>query len=81
MVWQRNYFEHVVRRGEALDPIRRYIANNPLAWPADEENPERWVLVSSDGARWPGHARRAPTLQGFGHARRAATWTAISADP
>jgi putative transposase len=29
-VWQRNYFEHVVRDAADLDRIRRYIATNPV---------------------------------------------------
>jgi putative transposase len=40
-VWQRNYFERIVRRGKDLDKIRRYIAENPQRWGQDEENPER----------------------------------------
>ena len=40
-VWQRNYFERIVRRGKDLEKIRRYIAENPQRWDRDEENPER----------------------------------------
>ena len=38
-VWQRNYYEHVVRNEEDLDTLRRYIDENPLRWTYDEENP------------------------------------------
>lgn len=39
-VWQRNYYEHVIRDGEkSLFQIRRYIQDNPLNWDSDEENP------------------------------------------
>ena len=38
-IWQRNYYEHVVRSPAEHDRIRRYIADNPRAWPDDEENP------------------------------------------
>ena len=38
-VWQRNFFEHVVRNAADLDELRRYIADNPAAWATDEENP------------------------------------------
>ena len=31
-VWQRNYYEHVVRTSEDLDQIRHYIATNPDRW-------------------------------------------------
>lgn len=31
-VWQRNYYEHIVRDDEGLDRIRRYIDGNPYRW-------------------------------------------------
>jgi putative transposase len=37
-VWQRNYFEHIVRTGKDLDEIRRYIHDNPSLWDSDPEN-------------------------------------------
>ncbi len=40
-LWQRNYFERVIRNEEELLVIRRYIENNPAAWAKDEENPDR----------------------------------------
>jgi putative transposase len=40
-VWQRNYWEHVIRNEKSLNKIREYICNNPLYWAADDENPER----------------------------------------
>jgi len=40
-VWQRNYFEHVIRDEEDLRRIREYIAHNPPSWEIDEENPGR----------------------------------------
>ncbi len=36
-VWQRSYWERVVRSGEELDQIRGYIEDNPLRWPVDPE--------------------------------------------
>ncbi len=38
-VWQRNYYEHVVRDEADLARIRQYIADNPAQWADDEENP------------------------------------------
>lgn len=35
-VWQRNYYEHIVRNDDALNAIRQYIINNPLKWRDDE---------------------------------------------
>jgi REP element-mobilizing transposase RayT len=40
-VWQRNYYEHVIRVEKELKRIREYIANNPLQWEMDRENPLR----------------------------------------
>jgi REP element-mobilizing transposase RayT len=38
-VWQRNYYEHIIRNEEALSLIRQYIENNPMQWAYDRENP------------------------------------------
>jgi REP element-mobilizing transposase RayT len=39
-LWQRNYYEHVIRTQEALERIREYIRLNPARWPHDRENPD-----------------------------------------
>lgn len=39
-VWQRNYFERVIRNERELQEVREYIVNNPLKWALDRENPE-----------------------------------------
>lgn len=38
-VWQRNYYEHIIRNDDELNRIREYIANNPAKWAEDKENP------------------------------------------
>ena len=38
-VWQRNYYEHVIRQDIDLDRVRSYIADNPRKWAEDVENP------------------------------------------
>ncbi|MEW6529384.1 MAG: transposase [Thermodesulfobacteriota bacterium] len=38
-VWQRNYFEHIIRNQRSLDAIREYISSNPNNWGKDRENP------------------------------------------
>jgi len=38
-LWQRNYYEHIIRNEESLNRIRQYNANNPLQWELDRENP------------------------------------------
>jgi len=46
IVWQRNYYEHVVRNGEEMNRIRQYITDNPLKWELDRENPKALVAES-----------------------------------
>jgi putative transposase len=38
-LWQRNYYEHVIRNEESLNQIRQYIADNPPQWEFDQDNP------------------------------------------
>ena len=38
-MWQRNFYEHVIRDETELDRIRKYIADNPANWETDSENP------------------------------------------
>ena len=38
-LWQRNYYEHIVRDDEELNAVRQYIRDNPLKWESDSENP------------------------------------------
>ena len=40
-LWQRNYYEHIIRDERDLERIRAYIANNPHQWALDGENPAR----------------------------------------
>ena len=40
-VWQRNYYERVIRDDRELNAIREYIQTNPLRWHLDKENPYR----------------------------------------
>lgn len=39
-VWQRNYYEHIIRDEPSLQRIRYYIESNPDQWAADRENPD-----------------------------------------
>ncbi len=40
-IWQRTYFERVIRDGEEFSNATRYITENPLRWQWDKENPHR----------------------------------------
>jgi len=35
-VWQRNYYEHIIRNEESYGDIATYISNNPAQWEADQ---------------------------------------------
>ncbi|MCD6336222.1 MAG: hypothetical protein J7M27_13010 [Candidatus Latescibacteria bacterium] len=38
-LWQRNYYEHIIRDESSLNRIRQYIMDNPMKWECDRENP------------------------------------------
>ena len=35
-IWQRNYYEHIIRNQSELAKIHKYIQNNPLNWQTDK---------------------------------------------
>ena len=37
-IWQRNYYEHVIRNEFDLNRIRQYIRENPMNWADDRNN-------------------------------------------
>jgi len=37
-VWQRNYYERIIRDEQDYEAIANYIYNNPLSWETDDEN-------------------------------------------
>ena len=49
-VWQRNYYEHIIRKEEPFKRTREYILTNPLRWHLDRENPYR--KGEDDFDRW-----------------------------
>jgi putative transposase len=38
LVWQRNYYDRIIRNELELDRVRQYIINNPRNWDADKNN-------------------------------------------
>ena len=40
-VWQRNYYDHIIRGADDLLRVRRYVEENPARWAEDENNPAR----------------------------------------
>ena len=55
-VWQRNFYEHVIRDGLSLQRIREYIETNQQRWGLDRENAlrqggddfDRWLTTFKD---------------------------------
>ena len=47
-LWQRNYYEHIVRDEESLNRIRQYILDNPARWAFDRENPAATAAEPED---------------------------------
>ena len=37
-IWQRNYYDHIIRNDREWNNIRWYILNNPLNWQLDRDN-------------------------------------------
>lgn len=48
-LWQRSYYDHIIRDADSLHRIRQYIVDNPARWAFDRENPEITTL-ERDGA-------------------------------
>src|SRR5262249_40534251 len=57
-LWQRGYYEHVIRNEKALNRIRDYIANNPALWAEDPDN-----LSGPDSAERGGVENRPPKIR------------------
>jgi putative transposase len=43
-IWQRNYYEHIIRDQPDYERVAAYIADNPSNWAEDEENPIHFIL-------------------------------------
>jgi len=39
-IWQRNYYEHIIRNDKSLNRIQDYIINNPAQWEDDMNHPQ-----------------------------------------
>jgi putative transposase len=40
VLWQRNYYEQIIRNESELNRVREYIADNPARWGEDIHNPD-----------------------------------------
>ena len=43
-IWQRSFYDHIIRDEESLGSIREYIINNPMKWDLDRNNPENLFM-------------------------------------
>jgi len=43
-LWQRNYYERVIRSDDELSAIREYITHNPQQWATDSDNPNNALV-------------------------------------
>ena len=54
-VWQRNYYERIVRDEDEIKRIRQYITDNPIRWALADNNPanHKWdrSAVGAHGVR------------------------------
>jgi len=46
-LWQRNYYDHIIRNEQSLRQICLYIKNNPAKWDMDEYNPKNTNIVET----------------------------------
>jgi REP element-mobilizing transposase RayT len=49
-VWQRGFWERIIRNEEELNGIREYIQNNPLQWTLDRLHPQSGWIPRVTGA-------------------------------
>lgn len=47
VLWQRNYYEHIIRNDRELHNIARYIQFNPLNWQLDRDNAQNTRKLSA----------------------------------
>ncbi len=47
-LWQRNYYEHVLRNETDLNSTRQYIIDNPAKWEEDKDNPKNFARKTKE---------------------------------
>ena len=50
-VWQRNYYEHIIRNDREWNAVRLYIRDNPQHWDLDRENPDAFHVGGKPARR------------------------------
>jgi len=52
-IWQRNYYEHIIRDRESHESVRNYILDNPSQWSIDRETPDAPIhMPDPDQSPW-----------------------------
>lgn len=51
-IWQRNYYEHIIRGGDDYERIAGYIMDNPLNWDRDSKSGNPCQTIISPRADW-----------------------------
>ncbi|OGF57589.1 MAG: hypothetical protein A2Z21_06155 [Candidatus Fraserbacteria bacterium RBG_16_55_9] len=46
-IWQRNYYERIIRDENELSNVRCYIRENPARWEMDENHPKCWAQTKT----------------------------------
>jgi len=77
-IWQRNYYEHIIRDEKSLNRIREYLHYNPLRWALDRENPDRQGEDEFD--RWLDSYKNLPERNGTFFKGRGMTGHALTED-
>ena len=44
-LWQRNYWERIIRNENELNNIRQYIMNNPIKWQDDKSHKKTKIRI------------------------------------
>lgn len=52
-LWQRDYYEHIIRNADEANRIHLYIESNPINWGEDDENPVKSALPRKQIVRPP----------------------------
>jgi putative transposase len=51
LLWQRSYYEHIIRDAEDMKNVQRYILENPMRWELDPENTKPTYAASISAAQ------------------------------
>lgn len=46
-IWQKGFYEHIIRNDDELNNIRKYIQDNPHKWEEEKNNPENINFLTS----------------------------------